>query len=162
MIFPQDTSERKIGTRARALVPSKLNANHWEFHEYTGIDVGCDLVIEFSDGNEFKNKKIECQIKGTENPTFVENGSFLSFDFPVKTASYALNGNCPFVLFVVDVKKEIVYWQSIKDYAKSCSDFIQRVEKNKCTVAVRIPVNNVLSNDTGDEHLCKLAKNMHL
>ena len=161
MRFPQDSSQRKIGTRARALVPSKLNPEHWEYHEQTGSDVGCDLIIELSENNEFKNKKIECQIKGTKSPKIINNGKSLSFDFPVITANYALTGYCPFVLFVVDTVKGIVYWESIKDYAEKRADFKNRVEKNKETVSVRIPITNILTLEN-DSYLCNLAKNGHL
>lgn len=161
MSFPQDSPQRKIGTRARALVPSKLNADHWDYHEQTGSDVGCDLILELSENDNFINKKIECQIKGTATPKMVGNGQFISFDFPVITANYALNGYCPFVLFVVDIKKEVVYWQSIKDYAEKQADFKARAKNNKESVSVRIPITNILSVEN-DSQLCDLARRGYL
>lgn len=159
--FPKDSSARKIGSAARAIVPATLNTNHWEFHEYTGQDVGCDLVIELIENNEFKNKKIECQIKGTKKLKIIESGTYVSYDFPIKTANYALNGYVPFVLFVVDVENKNVYWLSIKDYASTNLEFSEKLRKNRISVAVNIPITNIFTMEN-DSELCELAKNGHL
>lgn len=161
MSFPKDTIERKGGTRARALVPPNLNTEHWEYHEQTGNDVGCDLVIELVENDEFVNKKIECQIKGRSELNIINDGNFIVFDFPVKTAKYALNGYCPFILFLVDLENETVYWQSIKDYAILNPDFEKRIDKNSTSVRIHIPREQVLTIDN-DSKLCELAKNGHL
>lgn len=161
LVFPKDSSARKISSAARAIVPATLNTNHWEFHEYTGQDVGCDLVIELIENDEFKNKKIECQIKGTKKLRISANGTYVSFDFPVKTANYALNGYVPFVLFLVEVANKTVYWLSIKDYALKNREFVEKLRKNKNSVAVNIPIINIFSMDN-DSELCELAKNGHL
>lgn len=63
--YPKDCPARAIGSAARALFPSKLNSQHWEWHEMTGTDHGTDMIIEYIENEEFHNRKVECQIKGT-------------------------------------------------------------------------------------------------
>ena len=67
MKYPQSSYTRFIRTRARALVRSKLNTEHWKYHEITGPDVGIDLRLEFVENEEIKNKRIDCQKKGNSS-----------------------------------------------------------------------------------------------
>ena len=160
-LYPEDTEERKTETTARAQVIAHINTNHWDFHEETGRDFGRDFVLELSENNFFKNHKIESQIKGTKNPDFIFSDQYLSYPLSVKTINYAMNASSPFVLFVVDTQNEIVYWQSIRDYSNSESDFTEKRKKNKCSISIRIPVENILTKEN-DSKLCELAKNGHL
>ncbi|MBQ6567700.1 MAG: DUF4365 domain-containing protein [Treponema sp.] len=159
--FPKDSDVRKNSSKARSLVPPNMVLDHWEFHDVTGHYAGCNLILELIEDGEFRNKKVECQARGTSSPVFICGDKYLSFDFSVKTANYALSGGLPFVLFVVDFNTKRVYWLSIKDYAKEQKDFELRSKKNKNTVSVRIPITNTLSVDN-DSKLCELAKNGHL
>lgn len=58
-----------------------------------------------SENNEWKNNKIEGQIKGTTNIKILKRKELISFSMNTNTIKYALNSPYSFVLFLVDVKK---------------------------------------------------------
>ena len=112
MARPKDSNKRKTGSKARAIVHFKLNADHWDYKEETGNDYGRDCVVELSEKDEWLNHKVEGQIKGTGTPSFVENGTAVSYPMPVKTIEYALGTSTSFVLFVADTTTNNVLWSS--------------------------------------------------
>lgn len=113
---PIDCEPRKTGSKARAIVHYKLNAEHWDYREETGNDYGRDCVIELSENDCWNNHKIEGQIKGTRSPEILKREKCFSFPLEVKTINYALNAPGAFVLFYVDVENELVYYLPIQDY----------------------------------------------
>ena len=110
MNSPKDTYQRKIGTAGRKILYYKLDTDHWDFKEETGNDVGRDSIIELSENDEWKNHKVECQIKGQKSPTLICGGTYVSYPMEIKTILYALGSPVAFVLFVVDITNEIVYF----------------------------------------------------
>ena len=156
--LPKDCSARAIGTRARSLVVYKLNSEKWEWHEQTGTDHGTDIGIELVENEEFVNKKIEGQIKGTKCLKKLLNGD-ITFNMEIKTVKYALNSIHTFVLFLADVSNETVYYLPLQDYFIDNPDKLDIIEKNNKTVTVHIGCKNIL-NDKADE-LCMLAKNIY-
>lgn len=157
--FPADCSSRSIGTRARGIVVYKLDTEIWEWHELTGTDHGTDILIELVENGEFTNKKIEGQIKGSTNIVLLQNGC-ISFNLEVKTINYALNSSSAFVLFLVDVCEEIVYYLAIQDYFIAHTDRFVALEKNKTTVTVHIDPRNKLDADAFE--LCEIAKSVYV
>lgn len=69
---PIDCEPRKTGSKARAIVHYKLNAEHWDYREETGNDYERDCVIELSENDCWNNHKIEGQIKGTRSPEMLK------------------------------------------------------------------------------------------
>ena len=157
--LPKDCSARAISTRARSLVVYKLNAEKWEWHEQTGTDHGTDMVIELVENEDFVNKKIEAQIKGRTTITVLKNGE-ISFDLDVKTVNYALGSSNAFVLFLVDVTDEIVYYLPIQDYFIANKDKFKAAENNRTTVNVHISADNIVTNNT--EKLVDIAKSVYV
>lgn len=159
VVLPKNNNSRAIATRARSIVPYKLNSKKWEWHEQTGTDHGIDMVIELVEEDLFSNKKIEVQIKGRSSIYKLKNGD-ISFGLDVKTINYALGSSNAFVLFLVDIEEEIVYYLPIQEYYISNPDMFSAIENNSSTVNVHINTQNVL-NVNADE-LCDLAKRVYV
>lgn len=157
-MYPEDSVQRKIGDRARQIVHYQLDVEHWVFKEETGSDVGRDCILELSENDQFLNHKVEGQIKGTNKPEFVAGAEFVSFPLEVKTINYALSATDSFILFVVDVINEVVYFQCIQDYFKDEEKLLEKLSKQK-TINVRIPTSCTLREN--DELLRGLALRSH-
>ena len=152
--FPVDSLSRKIGSRARAIVHYSLDSDCWEYREYTGADVGTDCQIETPEGGSWMNLTIDCQIKGTSRPKRRKR-DYLSFSLDVKTISYALCDSRPYVLFLVDINSEIVYFLPIQDYFTDNAGLLEKLETNKETIDVRIPIENTVK--LKEDQLIELA-----
>lgn len=157
--LPKDCSSRVIGSTARQLVHASINTVNWEFHEITGTDHGIDCVLELIDDEQWTNCKIEGQIKGTRNPVRIACGDF-SFDMSVKTINYGLSSNNAFVLFYVDVDNDKVYYLSLQDYFIENKNLFDRLEKNKTTLTLHIPKENIVNKNTIE--LIQLAKTTYI
>lgn len=142
MARPKDSTKRKTGSKGRAIVHFKLDANHWDYREETGNDYGRDCTVELSENNEWKNHKIEGQIKGTASPIRV--GNDISFPMPVKTIEYALGTSTSFILFVANTESNEVYYQCIQQYFIDHKELFDKLDQK--TINIRIPVSQNLSN----------------
>lgn len=160
LIYPLDTETRSISTRARSIAVNKVNSDHWEWGEKTGTDHGTDLELEYSENGKFTGKKIIAQIKGTKKISILQNGQ-ISFAFEVKTINYALNTPDPFVLLLVDVINDVMYYLPIQEYFLNNPALIDSFHENKSTFTVHIDPNQVLNYDN-DEDLCKLTNYIYL
>lgn len=149
MIFmprmPIDTNQRKIGSRAVAIVHYAIDCDHWEFRQETGNDVGRDCTVELSEDNKWLNHKIEGQIKGTEKLKYNSSGEYIRFSMETKSINYALSSSIPFVLFYVDIISETVYFLPIQDYFIDNNDLFAKLEGNQKTLTLHIPIDNELS-----------------
>ena len=143
MARPKDNEKRKIGSRGRGIVHFKLDAEHWDYREETGNDYGRDCVVELSENDEWFNHKVEGQIKGTASPKIV--GKDVSFPMPVKTIEYALGTSTAFILFVVDTKKEVVYYQCVQQYFIDHKELFDKLTQK--TINIHIPISQNLSVD---------------
>ena len=115
MARPRDNEQRKTGSKGRAIVHFRLNPEHWDYKEETGNDYGRDCIIELSEDDEWRNHKVEGQIKGTGRPSLLSSDE-VSFPMQVKTIEYALGSPVAFILFVADTSTEDVYYQCVQDY----------------------------------------------
>lgn len=158
--LPKDCSARRIGSEARKLVHYKFSSERWEFHELTGKDNGLDCTVELVENEQFTNKKIEGQIKGTQNPHKLKNENAFSFPIDVKTVNYGLESSNAYVLFYVSVEDEIVYYLPIQDYFIAKPSMFDSLEKNKETINIHIPCDNIVSNDDFD--LQQIAKSVYV
>lgn len=157
--LPKDCTARAVSTRARSIVAYKLNPEKWEWHEQTGTDHGTDIVIELVENEEFTNKKIEGQIKGRTSIDFLKCGD-VTFDLDVKTINYGLGSSIAFVLFLVDIINETVYYLPIQDYFIANPDKFYGAENNQSTVRVHIDATNTLNSNTND--LYEIAKSVYV
>lgn len=158
--LPKDSPARVIGAEARKLVHYKFPSVRWEFHEITGQDNGLDCTVELVENEAFVNKKIEGQIKGTQNPTKLKNKNAFSFPLDVKTINYGLSSAIAYVLFFVTVEDETVYYLPIQDYFIANPSMFDSLESNSKTVNVHIPCDNIVSDNDFD--LQQIAKSIYV
>lgn len=149
--FPIDTEQRKTGSRACAIVHYRINSDHWVYREETEIDIGRDCILELSEDDKWLNHKIECQIKGVRSSSRLEGMKLKkenSYSFPLekKTIMYALNSNVAFVLFLVDLANETVYYLAIQEYFIANKELFKRIEDNNDdgTLNVHISCEHIL------------------
>lgn len=158
--LPKDCSARVIGAEARKIVHYVFPSEHWEYHELTGRDNGLDCIIELVENEEWSNKKIEGQIKGTRSPKLLSNGKEFSLEISVKTILYGLSSSCAFVIFFVDVENQLVYYLPIQDYFISRPELYKKLIGNSSSINVHIPCNNLVCDD--DFELIQIAKSVYV
>ena len=156
LAYPKDTDARIIGSKARSIVHYKINPEFWEYKEETGCDFGRDCIIEYIDNKRWKNQKIEGQIKGTKSIKIIINKKMISQQIEIKTLLYAINSPIAFVLFVVDVENEKIYYQCLQDYYYKNKEIIDKRIKKQKYINIRIPIEKLLSKDSNE--LIELAK----
>jgi len=157
--LPKDCSARVIGAEARKLVHYKLASQRWEYREVTGNDNGVDCIIELIEQEQWTNKKIDGQIKGTKSPQKLKSKDCFSFSLDVKTINYALSCSNAFVLFYVDVDSEKVYYLPIQDYFIADLGLFNQLEQNKSTMNIHIPCCNLVCDE--DYELQQVAKSIY-
>ncbi len=144
MKYPKDCSARKIGDKARKIVHYKVDTDHFIYRESTGLDVGTDCILELSENDEWHNEKIYCQVKGTLSPNFLAtNEELISFPLDVKTINYALDSPFSFVLFLVDVTKEIVYYECIQEYYYQHKKRIDSLDDDQEKINIHVHSKNI-------------------
>ena len=160
MRFPKDCNARVINTEARKIFPNSLNSMYWEHHEQTGTDNGTDMVIEYVENEEYRNYKIECQLKGTMHIDKYKRKNYISFPLDIKTINYGLNCKNAFVIFLVDVSSPKVYYVALQDYFIANKTFFYNVGNNKETFSIRFNENDVLTKEN-DFELRTIAKSTY-
>lgn len=157
-VYPKDCHPREVCTKARSVFVYKLNAHNWEWHEQTGTDHGTDIVIELVENNSFTGKKIEGQLKGTTSLCILKNGE-ISYSLDVKMVNYALNTPNPFVLFLVNISNEDVYYLPIQDYFINNEEKLCALMNNHSTINVHIRPDSIM--DKNEKKLMMLAKSVY-
>lgn len=157
--LPKDYSARQIASEARKQVHNAFSTEHWEYREETGNDMGRDCIIELVENEQWSNRKIEGQIKGTKEPVFLSDVQSISFPLEVKTINYGLGSSVPFALLYVDVANQVVYYLPIQDYFIENPNLFDKLDSRK-TCCVHIPVDNVVCDQ--DESLRLLAKSTYV
>lgn len=155
--FGIDTPESKKERKSFQILFSKLDTEHWVCNSKDTFDHGVDYGFEFIENSEFKGYRIISQIKSSSK-LIVKNGH-IPFDFPVKTAAYAIGSAQPFVFFLVDLKTEIVYYILLQDYFIANENKMQDAKNNAYTVRVFVPTDNIVSYDDAD--LTEIAKSQY-
>lgn len=158
-VYPKDTEQQKISRHSIKILLYTLDSDHWDYKLETGSDVGRDCILELSENDQWKNHKIEGQVKGTQKPVEILNGKYISFPMDVKTINYALQSPIAFVLFVVDTTNEIVYYQPIQQYAIENPGLLHKLSSGQQTVNIRIPKTQVVSEN--DDDLQRLATTLY-
>lgn len=155
--MPIDTPQRKIASKACAIVHYTLNAEHWLYREETNVDIGRDCVLELSINDRWHNDKIEGQIKGTQKLKELANGK-ITFPIDTKTVNYALGSGNSFVLFLVDVETEHIYYVSLQEYFIANGIPCKKLEQQE-TISIHISKDNCLNG--GDNDLQEIAKSRY-
>lgn len=155
--MPIDTPQRKVGSKACAIVHYMLDANHWLYREETNIDVGRDCVLELSVDDRWNNDKIEGQIKGTQRIRELSSGT-ISFSIDTKTINYAICSGNSFVLFLVDVDTEKVYYVALQEYYIANGIPSEKLETQE-TISIHISKDHCLND--GDDDLQEVAKSRY-
>ena len=137
-----------------------LSSQRWEYRECTGNDTGLDCIIELVENEQWTNKKLEGQIKGTTNPQKLKSENCFSFSLDIKTINYGLSSSIAFVLFYVDVESEKVYYLPIQDYFIANPVLFDQLEKNKSTMSLHIPLDNLVCDE--DFELQQIAKSTYI
>lgn len=158
--LPKDCSARRIGSEARKLVHYKFSCERWEYREITGQDNGLDCIIELIENDEWTNKKIFGQIKGTLKAKKLTLEDAFSLEIDVKTVLYGLREPNAFVVFYVNVCDETVYYLPLQDYFISRPENFSRIEKNKSRINLHIPCDNIVSEEDFD--LQQIAKSLYV
>ena len=158
--LPKDCSARVIGSEARKLVHYMFSSKRWEYRECTGNDNGLDCIIELIENEQWTNKKLEGQIKGTINPKKLKLKNCFSFSLDKKTINYGLSSSTAFVLFYVDVESEKVYYLPIQDYFIANPTLFDLLEKNTSKMNLHIPLDNLVCDE--DFELQQIAKSTYI
>ena len=157
--FPKDCLQRKAESKSEKFFHYKLNTDHWLYRQETGVDVGRDCIIELSENDEWHNRKIECQIKGSHKPKYRFRNTLIAYSMEIKTIEYALSSPVPFILVFVDLSNETVFYLPIQEYFLQHPEKYEKVKFNKKTIDVHIPVDQTITED--DKELQELAARIY-
>lgn len=158
--LPKDCPARVIGAEARKLVHYIFPSQQWEYRECTGNDNGVDCIIELIEQEQWTNKKLEGQIKGTRSPNKLKSENCFSFSLDIKTINYGLSSSNAFVLFYVDVEIKNVYYLPIQDYFIANPRLFDQIAKNGSKISLHIPCDNLVCNE--DFELQQIAKSTYI
>ena len=87
-IYPFDTEENKKERKAFRVLFSQMDSDVWSFVGKDIHDHGVDLVFEYIENLQYKGYRALCQVKGRSS--YIVKSNSIVFDFPVKTANYAI------------------------------------------------------------------------
>lgn len=157
--FPADSESRQTDTRACAIVHYQIDPEHWDYKVETGHDVGCDCILELAEKGFWRGSRIRVQIKGTKNLEryLLSNKRDLSFPLEAKTIGYALNGTDPFVLMLVDIASERVFFEEIHLHFLANPKLRDKLDSGQQKISIRIPTSQQLGTET-DADLQAIAK----
>lgn len=141
--FPQDGENSPVGRKAKVKVIAAFNTDFWEFHEMTGNDVGIDLKFELIENQEYRNNRVECQVKGRTKVTHLESG-IITFTMEVKTINYALNSPYCFLLLLYDEESSYIYYLPIQEYFHNNLRERKKLRSQK-TINIHISTDNTVS-----------------
>lgn len=161
-IYPGDIDSRRIDSRAYAIVHYQIDSEVWDYKIPTGHDVGTDCILELSENEQWKGKRIELQIKGTRHIEryCISSGSVISYSFKKSTIRYGLNLSVPFFLFIVDIENEHIYFTELHEYFISDASLFDVLEKDTESMSIHIPVESRLRKK--DRRLIEAAKNTYI
>ena len=107
-----DSQERKTERRVLSIVDYKFSEDgKWIYRLESGQDNGCDCSLEMSeDDNTLQGKKAYCQVKGRSDIHILKDRATISFDLEASTYNMAVNANFLFILLLVDLTNEEIYF----------------------------------------------------
>lgn len=159
-LLPKDEESRSVGSRAKAIVHYKFNADHWEYRDYTGVDVGVDCCLELTEQDEWSGNIIDCQVKGRTNPKYNNTHKFVSLEIKVRTINYALSRANSYVVLLVDISNETVFYLPIQEYFIAEPANFDKINGDQENITIRIPTDNIVLDD--DKNLQEIAKSRYV
>lgn len=159
-VLPVDDEKRSVGARAKAIVHYRFDSDHWEYRESTGVDVGVDCIFELTDGEKWIGNRLYCQIKGRTAPKYNQKNEYISIELKASTVNYALSQAESYVLLLVDIVSETVYYLALQEYFIADVERFERLTGEQKNITLRIPTNNIVSSD--DYDLQEIAKSRYV
>lgn len=144
--YPQDTEEFKKERKSYQLLFYRLNADVWAPNGSDNTDHGMDYGFEYIENGNYKGYRILSQIKSTEH--IIKSKKSVSFDLKVITAAYAISSAQPFVLFVVDLIADVIYYICLQDFFIDNPASLKAVGNNKSKVRIKIPLDYIVTRET--------------
>ena len=154
-VYPKDTYEKRNERKTFQIFLPLLNPDCWEHLGSDHNDHGVDHAFEYIEKGEYRGYRILSQLKSRTNPE-VRDGKIV-FDFPVKTANYAVGCAQPFLFFFVNLTTREAYYLPLQDYFIANKDKMNALEKNTGTVRVFVPLDNKVE----DDELHEIAKSQY-
>lgn len=151
--YPQDTIEKLKERESFQIFFSLIDVKTWEYIGSDHNDHGVDYSFEYIEEKQYKGYRILAQLKSSNQDLKINNNK-ICFDFPVKTANYAVTCAQPFIFFFVDLKNRMVYYLPIQDYFIANPSKMEKLEKNTESIRLFIPLENTIDN----ENLKEVAK----
>lgn len=154
-IYPQDTPQKRNERKSFNILFPLIDPECWEYLGPDTNDHGVDHSFELIEENNYKGYRILSQVKSRTSPE-IKNGNVV-FDFPVKTANYAVGCSQPFFFFFVNLSDSTAFYISLQEFFIENHKKISSLEHNTSTVRVFIPV----VNRVGDDKMKSLAKRQY-
>lgn len=143
-VYPQDTYERRQERKSFQILFPLMAAEFWDYLGSDRNDHGVDHAFELIENELFKGYRILSQVKSRTAPEMRKDHYVL--DFPVKTANYAVGCSQPFFLFFVNLTTREAFYLPLQEYFLNNPKKLDALEKNKSTIRVFIPVENMVDN----------------
>lgn len=144
-IYPQDTHQMRSERKSFKALMSLIDTECWCYLGQDNFDHGVDHKFELIEEGQYKGYRILSQVKSRNDPEV--RGNVIVFDFPVKTANYAVGCAEPFIFFFVDLKIMQAYYLCIQDFFMENKNKMKDLEKNSNTIRVFVPIENQIEND---------------
>ena len=154
-VYPKDTEEKLKERESFQIFFSLLDVMKWEYLGSDHNDHGVDYSFEYIEDGEYKGFRLLSQLKSSKK--IEVRGNEIVFDFPVKTANYAIGCPQPFVFFLVDLTNSQVYYLPLQDYFIANKEKMEALDNNKTSIRVFIPLNNTID----DKELKEIAKSQY-
>ncbi len=164
IILPRENEINRTGSGGVALLHYAIDYEHWEFRLETGEDRGRDCILEYIDDKRWGNHIIQGQVKGTKKPEtyLLKDGVHFSYKLEKRYINYALRSPCASVLFLCDLKNDIVYYLAIQEYfIDNPEKYANLLDAQTEAMMVHIPISNIV-NRTDDTDLRRLAMSTYL
>lgn len=135
-IFKIDTEECKKERIAVGIIVKAFHkARFWIVRTQSGSDKGVDVILEMIEyDNTIRQKTANCQVKGRSNIKKLFKNESISIPLDVKTYNQAIVSNSLFLLLVVNLKNEDIYYCKLNGYGD--------LSYNKSSVNIRVPLKN--------------------
>ena len=104
-------------------------------------------MFHFAQSGEIENGEVRFQLKATKCLKVVRKGTVISFPINSGDLHFWSLEIYPFILVVFDAGKDHAFWLHVQEYVAQNPD---RIDPEKDTVNVHIPINNKLTTKSID------------
>lgn len=149
--YPQDSEQKKKERRSFNLMIPLFDPDCWDFIGSDKNDHGVDYTYELIEEGKFKGYRVLIQVKSRTDPEIRDDK--IIFDFPVKTANYAVGSAQPFFFILINLSTRNGYYICLQDYFIENKDAIKKLDRNTSSIRVFVP----LANHVDDDNFRKIA-----